>query len=157
MPRITWRAGLDLDPVSLRESEGLEWLEALIWPDQPERLARFRAAAAIARRNQIRLRRGDLRTDLARLLGEAPTGPTIVVFHAATLAYVTDPEARAAFVMSLWENSAVWISLEAPFVFPEIAARAPRPAPPGAFLLSVNGQPVAWTDPHGAWIDWLAG
>ena len=24
-----------------------------------------------------------------------------------------------------------------------------------AFLLAVNGEPVAWTDPHGAWIDWV--
>ncbi len=32
--------------------------------------------------------------------------------------------------------------------------RSPRPD--GAFLLSVNGEPTAWTDPHGTWIDWIA-
>jgi len=26
---------------------------------------------------------------------------------------------------------------------------------PGRFLLSVNGTPVAWTDPHGRSIDWI--
>jgi hypothetical protein len=49
----------------------------------------------------------------------------------------------------------VWISNEVPGVFPEVAARAKRRGPPGSFLLAVNGHPVAWTDPHGAWIDWL--
>lgn len=155
LPRITWRAGLDLDPVSPRDPEQMAWLEALIWPDQPDRLARFRAAADLVRRTSVRVRRGDLSADLGALIDEVPNGPTIVVFHSATLAYVPDPVARAAFATLLWEKSAVWISNEAPFVFPDIAARAARPGPPGAFLLAVNGQPVAWTDPHGAWIDWL--
>jgi hypothetical protein len=51
--------------------------------------------------------------------------------------------------------SDVWISNEAPRVFPDIAARAGTPGPPGHFLLAVNGAPVAWTDPHGASIEWL--
>ncbi len=155
LPRITWRAGLDLEPVSPRDPDQMAWLEALIWPDQPERLSRFRAAADLVRRTSVRVRRGDLTTDLGTLIDEVPNGPTIVVFHSATLAYVPDPAARAAFATLLWERSAVWISNEAPFVFPDIAARAPRPGPAGAFLLAVNGRPVAWTDPHGAWIDWL--
>ena len=155
MPRITWRAGLDLEPVSPRDPGQMAWLEALIWPDQAERLARFHAAAELVRRTSVRVRRGDLTTDLAALIDEVPNGPTIVVFHSATLGYVPDPAARAAFAAMLWEKSAVWISNEAPFVFPDVAARASRPGPPGAFLLAVNGQPVAWTDPHGGWIDWL--
>lgn len=156
MPRIVWRAGLDLEPVNLRDPERMAWLEALIWPDQPDRLARFQAAADVARRTSTRVRRGDLLADLGGLIDEVPNGPTIVVFHSATLAYVRDPADRAAFTAMLWDKSAVWISNEAPFVFPDIAARAPRPGPPGAFLLAVNGEPLAWTDPHGAWIDWFA-
>ena len=156
LPRIAWRAGLDLEPITTRDQDSLAWLEALIWPDQADRLARFRAAVELLRRNPVRLRQGDLTTDLTELLREAPVGPTLVVFHTATLAYVRDPDARAAFASTLWENSAVWISNEAPMAFPEIAARASRPGPKGAFLLSVNGEPMAWTDPHGAWIDWLA-
>jgi hypothetical protein len=41
-------------------------------------------------------------------------------------------------------------------VFPDIAKRAPAPGAPGRFLLSMNGAPVAWTDPHGAALDWIA-
>jgi hypothetical protein len=49
-----------------------------------------------------------------------------------------------------------WISNEMPGVFPEIARRAPARGVPGRFLLSMNGEPVAWTDPHGAALDWIA-
>jgi hypothetical protein len=52
--------------------------------------------------------------------------------------------------------NAVWISNEVPGVFPEIAAKATASRPEGAFLLAIDGEPVAWTDPHGAWIDWFA-
>jgi hypothetical protein len=83
-------------------------------------------------------------------------GPTIVVFHSAVLGYVTEPSKREAFARTVFDHAAVWISHEVPGVFPEIAARATRPGPAGSFLLAVNGHPVAWTDPHGAWIDWLA-
>jgi hypothetical protein len=51
---------------------------------------------------------------------------------------------------------AVWISNETPGVFPDIGARLADRGPRGALLLSVNGEPTAWTDPHGAWIEWIA-
>ena len=43
-----------------------------------------------------------------------------------------------------------WISNEMPGVFPDIARRAGARGAAGRFLLSLNGTPVAWTDPHGA-------
>jgi hypothetical protein len=30
-----------------------------------------------------------------------------------------------------------------------------REGPRGSFLLSVNGAPIAWADPHGASVDWI--
>ena len=52
---------------------------------------------------------------------------------------------------------AVWISNEMPGVLPvDCTAKLVRRGPRGAFLLSIDGAPVAWTDPHGAWIEWIA-
>lgn len=155
MPKVVWRAGLDIAPMSLHDPDHVAWLEALIWPDQPERLERFRAALATARQQSIRIRTGDLRTDVEAMLREAPTGPTKIVYHTAVLGYLGSMAERKALGDLVWDYSAVWISNEAPHVLPQIAARAPRSGPPGAFLLSVNAAPVAWTDPHGAWIDWM--
>ena len=49
-----------------------------------------------------------------------------------------------------------WISNEVPRVFPGIADHAGEPSQAGRFLLSVNRTPIAWTDPHGAAIEWIA-
>ena len=67
----------------------VEWLEALIWPEQTDRLARLRAAIKIAAEQKPRLVKGDLRTDLAALAREAPKDATLVIFHTAVLAYVS--------------------------------------------------------------------
>jgi hypothetical protein len=95
-------------------------------------------------------------TAFAALAAEAPREARLVVFHTAVLAYVTDPDARADFVRTVRATGAVWISNEAPFVFPDIAAKVAAPGPTGALLLAVDGEPTAWTDAHGAWIDWIA-
>ena len=47
-PRVVWRAGLDLNPVDLADPAEVAWLEALVWPEQTDRLARLRAAIMIA-------------------------------------------------------------------------------------------------------------
>ena len=43
-----------------------------------------------------------------------------------------------------------------PGVFPDIAKRARSRGPAGHFLMSLNRMPVAWTDPHGASLEWIA-
>jgi hypothetical protein len=71
------------------------------------------------------------------------------------LPYVASSTERAEFTRSVSSLCDVWISNEAPQAVPEIAARAGAPGPRGHFLLAVNGKPVAWTDPHGASLDWI--
>jgi hypothetical protein len=153
VPTIVWRAGIDLNPLDVRNDDDMTWLETLVWPDQPERLARLRAAIAIARTDPVRIVTGDLLTSLSALVAEAPKEATLVVFHTAVLAYIGDADARARFRQTVRDHNAVWISNEAPMVFPDIVA---APARRGAFLLAVDGEAVAWTDPHGAWINWIA-
>jgi hypothetical protein len=156
MPTIVWRRGLDLNPLDLSDPEDRAWLETLVWPEQTDRLMRLRAAIAIAMEEPPGVVRGDLRSDLARLTAEAPKDATLVIFHTAVLAYLPSRTDREEFARSARSLCDAWISNEAPQVFPEIAEQAGKPGPPGAFLLSMNGAPVAWTDAHGAWIEWIA-
>lgn len=155
-PTVVWRAGIDLNPLDPRDDDAMAWLQTLVWPDQPHRLTRLRAAIGIARADPPRIVAGDLLTALPALAAEAPRDATLVVFHTAVLAYVADPDARAGFARAMRDLGVVWISNEAPGVFPDSAAKLTARGPNGAFLLAVNGEPVAWTDPHGAWIDWIA-
>ena len=155
LPRVVWRAGLDLKPVDLSDPGEVGWLEALVWPEQVDRLARLRAAIKIASEQRPRLVKGDLRADLAALAREAPKDVTLVIFHTAVLPYVSSTADREEFARSVGLLCDYWIANETPRVFPDIAGRAGPEGPKGSFLLSVNGVPVAWTDPHGAWLDWI--
>jgi hypothetical protein len=155
VPVVRWRAGLDLNPIDVTDGTQTDWLETLVWPDQPQRLMRLRQALAVARPDPPPVRRGNLLHDLPELMAQAPAGATLVVFHTAVLAYVADQVLREDFARHLRASSAVWISNEVPGVFPDIAAQVHTPRPNGAFLLAVNGRPFGWTDPHGAWLEGL--
>jgi hypothetical protein len=156
LPQVVWRAGLDLNPLDAADLSQAAWLQNLVWPEQTARMANLRAALNIAAAVRPRVVKGSLLDDdLAKLCGEAPKGATLVVFHTAVLAYVADPADRQAFAERVMPLCDCWIANESPRMFPAIAGRAP-PGEAGRFLLSVNGEPVAWTDPHGASIEWIA-
>jgi hypothetical protein len=154
LPRIVWRRGLDINPVDLHSPDDVQWLETLVWPEQHARAQRLRAAVEIARREAPRVVKGDLLTDLEPLIAAAPKEATLVVFHTAALAYVTSRAARDRFAAAMRSADVVWISNEAPGVFASFAATAPA-SPRRRFLMAVNGNPIAWTGPHGQSIDWF--
>lgn len=153
LPEIVWRAGLDLNPIDVNDREQCAWLEALVWPEQHDRLARLRGAINIARKNPPLLVRGNLLHDLAPLAAQAPKDATLVIFHSAVLAYVWPQQLREQFVRDVRALDAVWISNETPHVFPWIGAKTKTPLA-SSFLLAVNGEAVAWTDHHGAFAHW---
>jgi hypothetical protein len=156
LPHIVWRAGLDLNPLDAADPAETAWLETLVWPEQTGRLANLRAALRVAAKFKPRLVKGDLLSDgLERLCGEAPKDATLVIFHTAVLAYCPDLVDRQAFAARAMRLG-TWISNETPGVFPDIARSTAARGAPGRFLLSVNGAAVAWTDPHGASLDWIA-
>jgi hypothetical protein len=154
MPVIVWRVGLDLNPVDVNDEDQVSWLETLVWPEEADRLANLRAALVIAKEHRPLVVRGDLRTDLRALAEQAPKDATLVIFHSAVLAYLERPD-RLRFRESLRGLPATWISNEAPEIVSEIVEQPPLPHPSGSFLLTVDGQPKAWTDSHGRSIEWI--
>lgn len=135
MPRVTWRAGIDLDPVDVADDEACAWLETLIWPEQQERRERLRRAVAIARSDPPRIVRGDLVQTLPDLAAEAPADATLVVFHSAVLAYLTS-EALSQFTELLGGLSGHWISNEGQGVVHALPGSAHAPVEDGRFILA---------------------
>lgn len=154
LPEIAWRAGLDLNPLDVTNAEQMLWLETLVWPGQELRQERLRKAIAIAQADPPHVVRGSLENDLETLLAQAPPGMTTVVFHSAVLTYVPSQEARNAFADKVVSLADCWIANESPSILPQIAPEAVPPSP-GSFLLSQDGKPVAWTNPHGASMVWI--
>ena len=156
-PEVVWRRGIDLSPVDLGDPDAVRWLESCVWPDQPHRLARLRAAMAVARTDPPLVVPGDLLDQVGPVVAQAPAGATVVVFHAAALVYLPPPD-RRRFAALMAELPAVWLSAEGSGVVPALAARLGRaPTPDPAVFLVGRGPSrlLALADPHGAWLRWL--
>jgi hypothetical protein len=153
VPEIVWRCGIDLNLIDVSDCDALRWLECCVWPDQPERLARLRAAVEVARREPPRVVRGDLIDDLERVAAEAPTDATLVLYHSAVLPYVS-PERRREFCRLAAEGPWVWLSMEGRGVIETL--QAPREPPhPDCGLLACGPRTVlAFGHMHGRWIEW---
>ena len=63
-PDVVWRAGLDLNPLDVRDDEDVRWLDSLVWPEQTDRFTVLRSAVALARQDPAPIHRGDLTVDL---------------------------------------------------------------------------------------------
>ena len=153
---VVWRRGLDLEPVRVHDRDDVAWLQALVWPGDRDRGDRLRQALDVARGNPPQVRRGDLRLDLTSLAAEAPAGATLVIFHTAVLAYVAAREERTDLARAIAHIRATWISNEAPAFSPCHDDKAKAECPVGQFLLAENQRAIAYTDPHGRSIHWLA-
>ncbi len=85
-PDVTWRGGVDLNPVDPTDGDAAEWLEILVWPEQEERRERLRAAIDVARVEPPLLDRGDLLEQLPSLVRRAAPHGQVVVQHSAVIA-----------------------------------------------------------------------
>ncbi|MFI7518216.1 DUF2332 domain-containing protein [Micromonospora globbae] len=153
LPRVVWRAGLDLNPLDVTDPADVAWLDALVWPEHSHRRERLRAAARIAAADPPLLVRGDLVDDLPALAARAPAGATLVVFHTSVL-YQVPRARRDAFVDVVRELPGHWISNEAPEVLPYDGL----PEPPSEALhnvLALDGRPLAWSRGHGQSMVWF--
>lgn len=156
MPAVVWRAGIDLNPLDVRSEADVAWLEALIWPEHDDRRARLRAAVAVARQQPVEIVRGDLNDEMAALVARAPAGATIVVFHTAVLAYLNEAD-RNRFAVQMARLPVRWLSNEGQSVVPGVLERlAETPEQSSAFILALDGAPIALTQPHGRSLHWLA-
>jgi hypothetical protein len=68
-PAIAERIGVDLEPVDLRDARARRWLLACVWPDNPDRVVRLRAAIELALADPPTVVRGDALELLAQLVG----------------------------------------------------------------------------------------
>lgn len=164
MPEVVWRAGIDLNPLDLNRPADVDWLHALIWPEHDDRRARLRSAVAIARRHPVAIVRGDLTEQIEALVSRARSqvspDTTIVVFHTAVLLYL-DEATKQAFTAQMHRLPVRWLSNEGQGVVPGVKEQlslrgSPRtPAESSAFILALDADPIAYTQPHGRSIRWL--
>jgi hypothetical protein len=150
---VSWRVGVDLNPVDVRDDDQVRWLRALIFPEHVERHLQLRAAIRIARVQPPRLVEGDAADRLPELLSEAPLHATLVVF--ATHALNQLPPDRLVLVLKSLQRHGE----RRPLFFVSMEFTAVRYSE--LFLTRYTGGEretikLADCNPHGQWIEWQA-
>jgi hypothetical protein len=156
---VQGRLGIEQSPVDVTTDHGSRLLEAFVWADQAERLARLRQAIEIVRRDPPTLVRGDYVELLAPLLERRDERTLTVVFNSTTTVYLRRDayaELRATIERAGEAGPLAWVSLESPARDDEefgVAAGAVldvRVWPGGA------RERLARVDHHGTRMEWLA-
>jgi hypothetical protein len=155
MPEVTWRAGIDLNPLDVTSDADVAWLDALVWPEHDERRERLQNAVGIVRREPPRIEKANALEALPALAVEAPKDATLVVYHSAVLAYFTADD-RSAFVELVSGLNGHWISNEGLSVVPGVQERlTAQPPDPALFIVAQDGIPVAFAGGHGQSLSWI--
>ena len=165
LPTIAIRCGIDHRPIDVTDDAEAQWLEACVWPDQPDRFHRLVAAIEIARSitaGAARRRCGDVARCCRRTRRAiGPSGGHELV--GAELPHLRRSRARISpnSTGSERERDLSWIYAEAPALIPELP-NGPDPKDPHRTVLSLvrwrNGartvDHLATCHPHGFWIHW---
>jgi hypothetical protein len=156
--RVRDRRGVDVHPLDLRDDAVVRRGLAYVWPDQPRRVANFRAAVAALRASELHVETGDAAEWLRDVLAEPAPEVCTVVAHSIMWQYMP-PETRTAVEAAIRDAGAranagaplAWLRFE-PLKGTE------------RFELTLDRwdgaahprERLAWVHPHGAAVRWLA-
>ena len=75
----------------------------------------------------------------------------MVIYHTSVLCYVA-PDKREQVASAVRSLGAIWLSNEAPGI---LAGTAGPALDEHMCVLARDGHPIAYTDSHGTWLQWL--
>jgi hypothetical protein len=154
LPKVVDRRGVDIHPLDLRDDTVLARGLAYIWPDQPARLERYRAAVGLLRASDVHVEPGSAPDWLTTVLAARTPDATTVVFHSVMWQYMppevraaTEAAIRAAGARARGDRPLAWLRFE--------------PDRDGGFELTLDLWPgrgererLARLHPHGAGVVW---
>lgn len=149
MPAVSHRIGLDLNVIDATDAAQVDWLRALIWPEHHERRAMLDAAILVLRDADLDLRTGDGFAMLPGVVDAIPRASLPCVYHTHVANQISS-EARQAFARSV---DAIGRTRDLVHVHNNIEPHLHLTAYRDGARIDV---PLARTDGHARWIEWLA-
>jgi hypothetical protein len=146
-PLVARRRGIDLHPLDPGDTEDVRLLECFVWPDQVERMARLRAALAIARSDGPEITAGDYVDLLPSVLADRDPDALTVVYQTVSTVYL-DEERYAELRRIVDAADVAWISTRR-YSEEETGLE-------GGWELEVGRRLVARSGYHGQWLEWRA-
>jgi hypothetical protein len=166
--RLSHRIGADPAPIDVNDAAATRWLAACLWPHDRVRAQRLQQALAQARQSRHALQQADDCLDLLEeWLSQLPAQAQPVLFNSWVLAYF-EPPALAEFQQRVArlqrEYRLIWLSAEAPSLRPSGLSLPDLASGATASTLwslqwadgdATRQVALAWSHPHGAWLQWL--
>jgi hypothetical protein len=116
------RAACDLNPLDIADPEERLRLKSYIWADQPDRLARFDGAVALALEAGAKVERADAAEWLPRKLAARARDAATIVYHSIFLQY-PPREARQAIAAAM-ESAGASATAKAPLAWVRLEPEA---------------------------------
>ena len=149
-PVVTDRGGVDLSPIDPTNPHDALRIQAYLWPDQPDRLARTRAAIAVAK---TKVDQGDAIDWLSNRMAPQP-GTTHFIYH--TIAWQYFPQERQDTGTRMIEEAGEMATSDSPIAWfamendgQDRGAGLTLRLWPGNVRIDLGR-----ADFHGRWIEW---
>lgn len=150
---INERIGIDLNPINLKDEDEFLWSLSLFWPDQVDRISRFKKAAHLFRRGSVQFKKGSGLELILPTTLELPSGSHICIMHSFTLNQLSrqdqlffEGQLKLASVQHrISRISLEWLSGESPEMKIDFYRAGERQS-------SIK---VADCHQHGEWLNWL--
>ncbi len=151
IPKVAWRMGIDLHPISVSDPEAKLWLRALIWPENTLRAERLQHALHLIEQDTPPIMAGDALALLPSVLATVPQETTTCVFHSFTVNQFSQ-EARERLTLLLAE----WASKRLLF---RVSLEGVEGEDPLLELTTWKNnlaakRSLAECDSHGRWLQW---
>jgi hypothetical protein len=153
---VAEKRGCDQNPIDVADSASAQRLEAYVWPDQADRLARLRAAIALARVTRNPIDKADAAAWVAANL-RPREGVATVLVHSVVWSYL--PPATQTSISDSIRAAGESASASAPIAWLRMEPDPASMAAPMEVRLSVwpgrTNRLLARVHPHGARVVWL--
>lgn len=149
-PTVLSRQGVDLMPMDMKNPDDLLRMSSYLWADQPERLARSRAATAML---DAKVDAGDAADWLDAQLAQVGPDHLTLVYHTIAWQYFppeTQARCAAAIEAAAQRGPVAHFSMEADALEGQGAGMQLALWPEGRKLT------LGRVDFHGRWVDWTA-
>ncbi len=148
MPAISRRIGLDLNVVDASIQDQADWLRALVWPEHHERRELMDAALKQLSEMNLDLRAGDGFSLIEDIANELPAEPLLCIYH-THVANQISRDSRSRFLGLI---DRIGSKRDIVHVFNNIKPNLHLTAYRDGSRIDM---PLANTDGHARWIEWL--
>lgn len=153
LPKVASRLGIDLSPIDVNDAENVQWLRALVWPDNQKRARQLEPAIRLVKQAPQEIITGNALDILPNLIDKVPDKAPLCIYHSFTLTLASGKPREK--LHSLLTNAStkrdlflVWIEWATDSETPLLGL--------AKFRKGIKTETIlARCHSHGEWLEWL--